>query len=927
MNSKILLAAILIACCISACGTSRQAEQPGTIDPVPDIAGTSTDSGNFPLLLPDDALQPWETAGRSSSGIGPDSEFIPGREWFLGSTEGLFENAEAARLSSPAEGIAYGIYRIPMAGVEPGTVSADVNLLADGSGAPSQYYLAAGNYATDRWEWHGPFSDSHVRISTGARIRAGASYLSSVGNAFVCVLCFDGNTADIVGVGASAYQDSDSSGPVAPLGLMASPVSGGLELTWNAVAEADLAGYRIHHSSRSFINPHSAGVKTADMLEGSTRFLLTGVSGTTFVRLSSVDNSGNEGPASDMVSALPLDGAALSVSLQTDLVSGSLGSTASLTAGGAEIYDFDLDGDGIFEQTGNTTGMATVDTSNPGIIRPRVRGTSADGEAVALGAVSLIIAGNSRPVASASATPTSGDTPLPVSFSGAESVDFDGSIVGGGWDFDGDGIFNVWDDTDIVHVLSANATFTKPGVYNAKLRVVDDQGAWDVDTLTIIVGGNDPSNFAPTASFTGSTTGGSAPLLVSFDASASSDSDGSIVNYEWDFNGDGQYDSYGSSTSASHSYSSPGNFPCRLRVTDDKGAQHSTTFDITARSDTWVVQAVDEDTDVGRYSSLAVVDGNPAISYYDTDHTNLKYVRALDINGEDWGSPMTLDNVFSVGEYTSMAVVDGNPAISYYADVQQDLKYIRATDPQGTAWGAFVRVDTDGNVGKYTSMTIVEGRPAIAYYDQTNMDLKFARAADITGSLWLSPLSLDTTDDVGRYPSMAIVAGNPAISYWDGSNSNLKYVRASAADGSSWFSPVVVDGAFAGLISSLMVVNGRPAISYYKYDTANRMYVRAADSLGSTWGNGQIISGGATTSFHGSMAIVDGLPVVCYLGQSGLDFVVASDVNGDAWEVPEEEITGGSDGIDISMEIVNGSPAFTYYDLFGSKSLFYARLY
>lgn len=71
------------------------------------------------------------------------------------------------------------------------------------------------------------------------------------------------------------------------------------------------------------------------------------------------------------------------------------------------------------------------------------------------------------------------------------------------------------------------------------------------------------SNKAPTASFT-STKSGDA---YTFDASGSNDSDGEIVNYNWDF-GDG---STSTEKSVTHQYSSPDNYPVTLTVTDNSG--------------------------------------------------------------------------------------------------------------------------------------------------------------------------------------------------------------------------------------------------------------------------------------------------------------------------------------------------------------------
>ena len=64
---------------------------------------------------------------------------------------------------------------------------------------------------------------------------------------------------------------------------------------------------------------------------------------------------------------------------------------------------------------------------------------------------------------------------------------------------------------------------------------------------------------------------------VSFDSSASSDPDGTIASYAWDF-GDG-----GSSTAAnpSYTYTSSGTFHVTLTVTDNRGGTDSVTHDVT----------------------------------------------------------------------------------------------------------------------------------------------------------------------------------------------------------------------------------------------------------------------------------------------------------------------------------------------------------
>ncbi len=86
-------------------------------------------------------------------------------------------------------------------------------------------------------------------------------------------------------------------------------------------------------------------------------------------------------------------------------------------------------------------------------------------------------------------------------------------------------------------------------------------------------GNGGPVNIPPTASFTDNCT----DLDCSFDGSGSSDSDGTIVSYDWNF-GDGASDS---GVNVSHSYADGGDFDVSLTVTDDGGASNTSTRTIT----------------------------------------------------------------------------------------------------------------------------------------------------------------------------------------------------------------------------------------------------------------------------------------------------------------------------------------------------------
>ncbi|MGB6382393.1 MAG: PKD domain-containing protein, partial [Syntrophobacteria bacterium] len=158
---------------------------------------------------------------------------------------------------------------------------------------------------------------------------------------------------------------------------------------------------------------------------------------------------------------------------------------------------------------------------------------------------------NQAPTASITASPTSGDAPLSVSFNDSGSNDPDGSIVSYSWNF-GDGTSGTG--------VTAGHTYNNSGNYTVSLTVTDDNGATDSASTVIQVTTAPVPNQAPTASFTATPTSGDAPLPVSFNASASSDPDGTIVSYSWNF-GDGTSDT---GVTRGHTYNNSGNYTVSL---------------------------------------------------------------------------------------------------------------------------------------------------------------------------------------------------------------------------------------------------------------------------------------------------------------------------------------------------------------------------
>jgi PKD repeat protein len=152
-------------------------------------------------------------------------------------------------------------------------------------------------------------------------------------------------------------------------------------------------------------------------------------------------------------------------------------------------------------------------------------------------------------------------TDLACSFDASASTDTDGTIASYAWNF-GDG-------TTATGVTAIH-TYVAAGTYTVTLTVTDDQGATGVLTQDVTV---TDVNTAPTASFTSTCT----DLACTFDASASVDTDGTIVSYAWNF-GDG---ATATGVTASHVYGAEGTYTVTLTVTDDGGLTGVATAAVT----------------------------------------------------------------------------------------------------------------------------------------------------------------------------------------------------------------------------------------------------------------------------------------------------------------------------------------------------------
>ncbi len=165
------------------------------------------------------------------------------------------------------------------------------------------------------------------------------------------------------------------------------------------------------------------------------------------------------------------------------------------------------------------------------------------------------------------------------------------------------------------------------------------------ETTEFCVPGGGPVNQPPVAEANGPYSGETG-VTVSFSSAGSTDSDGTIVSYLWDF-GDGN-----TSTSANpnHTYTTEGNYTVSLTVADDDGAtgtdNAAATITTGGTGETVVLEEsyfetgwdgwIDGGRDVGRYNGSRSYEGNYSIAIRDNSGVNSRMISAAhDITSYD----------------------------------------------------------------------------------------------------------------------------------------------------------------------------------------------------------------------------------------------------------------------------------------------------
>ncbi|MET0580029.1 MAG: LamG-like jellyroll fold domain-containing protein, partial [Ilumatobacteraceae bacterium] len=256
-----------------------------------------------------------------------------------------------------------------------------------------------------------------------------------------------------------------------------------------------------------------------------------------------------------------------------------------------------------------------------------------------------------------------------------------------------------------------------------------------------------PPNQAPLAAFT--VSGG--VLSASVDASASSDPDGTVAGYDWQF-GDG---GTASGPTASHPYAAAGDYTVTLTVTDDDGATATTTrtVTVTAPAVNQAPTAAITATTTGltaNVSGSGSTDADGSVASYAWTFsdggtaTGVSATRTFATAGTYTATLVVTDDDGATGTATTPVTVTAPPVVTVFADdtFERSVASGWGTAPTGGAWtvagGAASALRVTGGVGEATL------------------------AAGSTRTMTLAGVSSTTTDSTVAFSLSAVPTGGGA---------------------------------------------------------------------------------------------------------------------------------------------------------------------
>ncbi|MBI3892253.1 MAG: PKD domain-containing protein, partial [Candidatus Wallbacteria bacterium] len=237
----------------------------------------------------------------------------------------------------------------------------------------------------------------------------------------------------------------------------------------------------------------------------------------------------------------------------------TLSAAAHVAGAGPLLYEWDIDGDGVYDQATEAQLTLPVTYRFGGTFSPRLRVSTPGGQRAERTTNLTVYA--AAPTFAGAAAPLAGTVPLTVTYTSHAQSDPENPVVRTEVHFGYGANYLVFSSPSAD--VTTRYVYTFRSVFSSYIRVFTRDGGFGDRNFDL----NLQLSSDPTATFAVSATIGPAPLTVHFDASASSPGVNPPASYRWDFESDSRVDTaLGPSPLATHTYTRPGRYSATLEV-------------------------------------------------------------------------------------------------------------------------------------------------------------------------------------------------------------------------------------------------------------------------------------------------------------------------------------------------------------------------
>ncbi|MDQ3022948.1 MAG: hypothetical protein M3R04_00990, partial [bacterium] len=248
------------------------------------------------------------------------------------------------------------------------------NLVGNAGNTMRSYALA--NFEDKTWE----FADSNDTglIDLGDLPGEPADYRSPDGFAYLSPLVFGQVNAElpqrkavILGFTGLPCDPTDSTPAPELTGFTVEPVSSGAHVSWDDLGATNPYLVKVYFSNQPFESVDEEGVVPMTFWARQREGLISLNAGGVFYLRALVLNttSCKESALTETQIVIPKSGTPLKIEVDVDNLNATLAESVTLTATGAETYDWDLNDDGIYEISGDTGGVQVA--PNPAQVGPQ----------------------------------------------------------------------------------------------------------------------------------------------------------------------------------------------------------------------------------------------------------------------------------------------------------------------------------------------------------------------------------------------------------------------------------------------------------------------------------------------------------------------------------------------------------------------------